>query len=115
MRSLRTLCLCAVMTSCLLSSGCDLTLGPKVKTQYVIVHPGKPLEILSTQTVVGRVLDGSNVEPVMQDVGGWIVMPREHWEAVERVLGQIKGLQNPVPTVPAPKTSAPIDGRIALE
>lgn len=67
------------------NSGCDLTLGPKTKTEYVIVHTGKPLEILENRSVKGRVIDGSGAA-VEQDVGGWVVMPPDHWEAVKRKL-----------------------------
>lgn len=86
MRSLRNLCLLLVaMATFCASSGCDLTLGPKTKTVYVVVFPGKPLEVVEPATVKGRLLDGSG-DAVVQDVGGWILMPPEHWEAVKRAL-----------------------------
>ena len=69
----------------LLLCGCGLTLGPTVKTEYVIVHPGKPLEVLENATVKGKVLDGT-ADPVRQDIGGWVVMPQDHWNAVKRRL-----------------------------
>lgn len=68
-------------------ASCDLTLGPKVKTVYTILHPGKPIEILDAARVRGRVLDGTG-DAVLQDVGGWVCMPPEHWEAVKRALEQ---------------------------
>jgi hypothetical protein len=86
MRSLKFLCLSSLMLSCLLISGCDLTIGPKTKEIYTIVHPGAPLQILESQKVTGRVLDG-NGNAVRQDVGGWIVMPAEHFAALQRAAG----------------------------
>jgi hypothetical protein len=89
----RRLCLLtfALMTSCLLISvsGCDLTLGPKVKTVYTLIQPGKPLEVLESMKARGRVV-GSTGDPVMQDIGGWIVMPPEHWDAIERALKELE-------------------------
>ena len=70
---------------CCGTSGCDITLGPKVKTVYVLVRPGKPLQILENVQARGRLLgdDGGTVE---QDIGGWVAMPQEHWEAIKRTL-----------------------------
>ena len=86
MRSPKTLFLIsAAMMSFLLSAGCDLTLGPKTKTVYTIVYPGKPLEILEQVKVKARVIDGAG-DPITQDIGGWICLPPEHWEAVKRAL-----------------------------
>jgi hypothetical protein len=85
MKSPRLLLIIAVMISCWLSLGCGLTLGPTVETRYVVIHPGRPLEVLENQTIDGRVLDGSG-EAVKQDIGGWVAMPADHWEAVKRRL-----------------------------
>jgi hypothetical protein len=81
-----SLCLmaAAMLTFCA-SAGCDLTLGPKVKTTYVLIQPGKPVEILESVKVKVRLLDGG-VDPVVQDVGGWICLPPEHWAAVQRAI-----------------------------
>ncbi len=69
--------------------GCDLTLGPKQKTNWVILHPGKPGQILRNTKALLNVFKGHK-EPVTQDIGGWIVMPPDHWEAVERALKEAK-------------------------
>jgi len=50
-----------------------------------MVHPGKPMEVLENKTVNGRVMDGSG-DAVEQDVGGWVLMPVSHWEAIKRQL-----------------------------
>lgn len=85
MKSRPSLLLLLAMTIACMTSGCDVTLGPKTKTEYVLVHTGKPLEVLENRSVKGRVLDGSGAA-VQQDVGGWVMMPPDHWEAVKRRL-----------------------------
>lgn len=77
--------LSALMTIFLLTSGCGgITLGPKAETQVVIVRPGDPVQLLSNRTMKGRSLKTEKVVDV--DVGGWIAMPREHFEALQRAL-----------------------------
>ncbi len=86
MRSRQSLCLMvAAMLICWLTVGCDLSLGPKVATKYLIVHPGKPLQVLSQAKVKARLLDGSG-DAVEQDIGGWICLPPDHWDAIKRAL-----------------------------
>ena len=88
MRSLTRRCaMVAAMTIFCATSGCDgITLGPRVKTEYVVIHPGRPLQILQNKKVTGRVLDGSG-DAVDQDIGGWVAMPMGHWQAVQRAAG----------------------------
>jgi len=78
----RTLCLLCLMMICCVSSGCGLTLGPTVKTEYVLVTPGNPILILENRTLEGRRLDGGGVASF--DVGGWVAMPEEHFHALKR-------------------------------
>ena len=87
MRSLKSRLLALLTTSvCLASSGCSgLSLGPQTKTEYIVMHPGRPMQVLENATVKGRVLDGSG-DAVKQDIGGWIMQPPDHWEAVKRNL-----------------------------
>ena len=82
---LRRCAMVAVMLIFCASSGCDFAIGPKVRTDYVVMHPGRPLQILENVTVKGRILDGDG-DAVEQDVGGWVVMPPDHWAAVQRSL-----------------------------
>ena len=71
---------------CLPIWGCaGVTLGPQVRTEYTILHPGRPMQVLDGITVQGRALDGSG-DAVRQDVGGWIMMPPDHWAAIQRAL-----------------------------
>lgn len=66
--------------------GCTgLTLGPQVRTEYVISHAGKPVQILENKDLVVRTLDGQG-SPVVKDVGGWVAMPLDHWQALKTVL-----------------------------
>jgi len=43
------------------------------------------MQILENKAVRGRVLDGGG-DAVEQDIGGWITMPPDHWDAVKRKL-----------------------------
>lgn len=81
--------LAAVAALCLLAlPSCDLTLGPKTKQVYTIVYPGRPLQVLENQVIVGRLLEGAgDGAPIKQDVGGWVVMPVEHFESLKRAAG----------------------------
>jgi hypothetical protein len=69
------------------NSGCEPTvaIGPRVRDVYTLVHSGRPLQVLENTTVKGRVLEGSG-DAVDQDVGGWIMMPPDHWETVKKSL-----------------------------
>jgi len=79
-----------VTVSAFASAGCGLSIGPQVETRYVLIHTGKPLEVLENRTVKGRVLDGTGAA-VTQDVGGWVMMPPDHWDAVKRALERAQG------------------------
>jgi len=96
MRSRTCLWAIAAMTICLLTlaSGCDLTLGPKVKTTYTLIHPGRPMEVVEAVKAKGRLLDGTG-DAVTQDIGGWVVMPPDHWELVQRKLRQLEKTSTP--------------------
>jgi len=41
----------------LLLTSCSV--GPQIKTEYVILHPGRPMQVLGNATVKGRAIDGS--------------------------------------------------------
>ena len=65
--------------------GC--TLGPQVKTKYVIVKPGLPVRVLENRVVRVKMLNGS-ADSVNQDIGGWIAMPPEHWDYIVKKIGE---------------------------
>ena len=70
----------------LLLTGCNLTLGPKVETDVVIVKPGAGIVCLENKTVKARLLkqDASEAQRFFkQNVGGWVMMHPEHWEKVQ--------------------------------
>jgi hypothetical protein len=89
-----------VTALCCANSGCSsVTLGPQVRTQYVVLHPGKPMQALENVKVKGRVLNAGGTEAgvgdtVEQDVGGWIFMPQDHWDAVKRQLEKQPNKEN---------------------
>lgn len=83
------LSLALLMAVSLSISGCGgVTLGPRVEIRYVIVKPGQPIRILENKTVRGERLDGEpGSAPI--DIGGWIAMPPEHWDAVKERLEKV--------------------------
>lgn len=83
-------CLFGLMLICCMTSGCNLTLGPVTRQVYTIVYPGKPLQIVENQVITGKIMDGTSEAPVKQNVGGWVVMPIEHFAALQRAAGIAK-------------------------
>lgn len=75
-------CLLALILTCWLISAC--TLGPITESRVLVVRPGQPVEILENVKVMGRRLDNS--ETITVDVGGWVTMPREHFDALIRAV-----------------------------
>ena len=65
-------------------TGCGMTLGPTTEVRYLIVHPGQPIRVLDQTTVRGERMDGGG--PADFDVGGWVMMPPDHWNTVEKLL-----------------------------
>lgn len=48
---------------------------------------GKPIVILQNVTVTGKRLDTTtDSAPVQQNIGGWVAMPLEHFEALKRAV-----------------------------
>jgi hypothetical protein len=69
--------------SCLTS--CGLTLGPQTKVEIVIPHAGKPCRVVQKKAVLDvQEIKSGLIAP--QDVAGWICMPEEHWDAVQRAM-----------------------------
>ena len=65
---------------CVLSACGGLTIGPTVKREFIIVRVGRPIQIVSNASVLGRRLDDDSIARV--EIGGWIAMPQEHWEMI---------------------------------
>lgn len=89
MKTCLTILACSLLALC--AAGCDLTLGPKVETRYVIVQPGLPVEILENERLRCRVLKDNGGATVTQDVGGWVAMPPKHWQAVKAEVERLRG------------------------
>jgi len=76
--------LCAVaMLVSIATSGC--TIGPRVETRWVILTPGLPARVMEHVRVQTTTLNGE--EHAEQDIGGWVVMPPEHWELMVTLNG----------------------------
>ena len=73
-----------ILMTCSLMIFASCTLGPRVKTETIIVRAGRPLLITENVTVKGQIA-GSD-EQVHQDIGGWIALPEDHWDALMRAL-----------------------------
>jgi hypothetical protein len=84
----RALCSLALMTCFCAISGCGLTLGPTVKREFIVVKPGSPVLILENRTVEGQRLDGQG--PANVDIGGWVAMPQEHFDALKRAAEGVR-------------------------
>lgn len=74
-----------LMSAVVVNSGCDVTLGPKTKTEYHVVHAGKPFQALDNKTLKGKTLEGTG-DAVEQNVDGWVFMPPDHWDLIKRML-----------------------------
>ena len=65
-------------------SGC-LSVGPQVRTDYVLVYPGNPIVILENETVLGRpVTAPDTAKPDKFKIGGFVAMPREHFDYLKQ-------------------------------
>ena len=84
--------------TCLMTSGCGLNLAPTIKEEIVIARPGRPLLVTENIKVRGTPINTTKsltvnvgVDPatgkVDQDVGGWVFMPKEHWDIIAKKLG----------------------------
>lgn len=82
-----TLIGCGILASC--------SIGPQVATRFVLVKPGHPLLILDNVEVTGKRLDDEATG--QQDIGGWVAMPVEHFEALKRAVERA----NQTPASPA--------------
>ncbi len=86
-RSALTILACSGL---LLLAGCGLTLGPVVKTRYIIVKPGLPVEILESKVLRCRLVKDEKGDAVKQDVGGWIAMHPDHWDSVKKEIERLR-------------------------
>lgn len=66
----------------LMLTGC--VIGPTVEVRHVLIHPGQPLRVLDNVTVSGERLDGGGAAE--HDIGGWVVMPPDHWAAIKAII-----------------------------
>lgn len=70
----------------LLLSMTACTIGPTTEVRYVIVHAGQPMRAMANQSIDGERMDGAGI--TSQDVGGWVMMPPDHWAAIEKIVKQ---------------------------
>ena len=72
----------------LLLAGCSgLTIGPTVEKRLIVVKAGAPLQVTDQVNVHGRLLTADEKSDIIEvDIGGWVVMHPDHWEAVKRTV-----------------------------
>lgn len=92
----RVLCLLVLGLSCLMTSAC--TIGPRVETRYVILKTGQPGKVIENVTVDMSSLNGDEVGE--QDIGGWVCMPPEHWNAIVQTLTELQRGRGPIDRLP---------------
>ena len=92
-----------MMTLCLPS--CGVNLGPQTKTEWIIAHPGRPGKVLENKKVTVKPEGAS--QPIQQDIGGWEVMPRDHFDALMRAVDGAKSQLPKTPSVPTPPPPPP--------
>lgn len=66
----------------------EVNLGPRIKTEIVVVKPGLPGTIVKADKVLLKIKGAS--QPVAQNIRGWVAMPGEHFDAL---LDKIKELK----------------------
>jgi hypothetical protein len=50
---------------------------------------------LQARTLASKKVDGATITGVVsQDVGGWVAMPEEHWDVIERKLKEAKVVED---------------------
>ena len=80
----------ALGCAALLMQGCLATFGPVVKTEYIVLRPGKPMVVLENVKVLCKPLKGSG-QPTKIDIGGWVCLPGAHydvlWEKAKESIG----------------------------
>lgn len=86
-RSPRLLRYALASAMCLSLLGCGFSMGPQVRTQVVIVHPGNPIRVVSQSRVDGRAMNQPADAPSSNvDIGGWVAIPPDHWDVIKKRL-----------------------------
>jgi len=85
--SLGALCGAALV---LTLAGCSLTLGPVIERKAIIVVAGVPVEILENRVVECHVLNEVEINPVKQNIGGWVAMPPDHWKTLKAEVERLR-------------------------
>ena len=73
----------------LLLPGCAVSVGPQTKFETVVLRPGTPLRVTKNATVEGKPMNVPGTEKMpahKQDVGGWVMMPPEHFTTMNETI-----------------------------
>lgn len=76
----------------ILMMGCSgLTIGPVVEKKAIIVRAGTAIEIVEQVEVDARLLKKDGATDIFQqDVGGWVTMHPDHWDALKREVERLR-------------------------
>lgn len=85
----RLLLLPVLMTMCALTS-CGLSIGPQVKETAVLVHDGQPGVVVGNVSVRVQFEKAGGEQFVDQKIGGWMVMPKPHFDALMTRLKKLE-------------------------
>jgi len=66
----------------MLVSGC-ITIGPRIKTEFVIVRLGNPVQVLDNKVVRCRRVGDKSIGE--QDIGGWYAMPEDSFNRMMKL------------------------------
>lgn len=69
-------------------TGCEIALGPRVKTNTLFVKPGSAGRV--AEKAVVNLVRKDAPEPVKQDITGWAAMPIDHFEALMKSLRELE-------------------------
>lgn len=80
----------------ILTTGCEgLTLGPVITRKAIIVRAGTAIEVVENVSVEARILtDNGESDVFEQDIGGWITLHPDHWDAVQSEFERLRKLTN---------------------
>jgi hypothetical protein len=98
----RNLSLLVLMATLALTSyGCFMT--PRDKETVVLVKDGQPGVVSENVRVKVKFSDAGGTQLREQDIGGWVVMPKEHFDALMTKLKKLDMAREMVPVDVTPR------------
>lgn len=96
------------LTALIALVGCSgFTLGPTIEKRTIIVHAGTGIEILDQVTVKAHLLTDDGHDTFEQDIGGWVCLHPDHWDAVKREIARLRHKCHEDDPPPPPTSTEP--------